>query len=489
MTGASNRCRGWSILTLVSVECALGCGCIGRALSPDRVFAEARAGLPERFVRQPESARAPQQGIELPAQLGNWPKAYGDERLDGLITAALGANHDLAVAQARLREARAGAAEAASVLWPTIDVSGFRARAKQLRNTPVPNQVTDSAGIDLQASWEADVFGGNTHRKRAAHLDAQAAQANVWGVTTALVAEVTAAYLELAGTDERLEVLDRNIAVQAEGARLAEGAFKAGLTIELTVRRASARLATTRALRPPLEQARAAAVHRLGVLTGTTPEQLAVQYADPLTLPSSLPADPQLAPSELLARRPDLRGAQFQLLAAADRARAARTDLLPKFFISGSEGRETVTVLHHPTLTDPVYFIGASVALPIFNAGRIRAQIAAADARLDTAAATYQKALLQALEDVENAYAGVSAASVARARFAEAAEAAKAAEAQARVGFALGRVDYGTLLDVQRERLVAEEGEVQARTAVAVAYTSLFRAFGGGWESAAPPRG
>jgi outer membrane protein TolC len=215
---------------------------------------------------------------------------------------------------------------------------------------------------------------------------------------------------------------------------------------------------------------------------------LAVQYAAPLTLPSSLPADPQLAPSDLLARRPDMRAAQFQLLAAADRARAARTDLLPKFFISGSEGRETLAVLNHPTLTDPVYFIGASVSLPIFNAGRIRAQIAAADARLDAVAAIYQKTLLQALEDVENAYAGVSAASLARARFAEAAEAAKAAEAQARIGFALGRVDYGTLLDVQRERLVAEEGEVQARTAAAVAYTSLFRAFGGGWDSVSAPQ-
>jgi NodT family efflux transporter outer membrane factor (OMF) lipoprotein len=482
MKGPSNRRLSGSIAALITIECTLVCGCVGRASNPDRVVAQAKAGLPERFTRQPGLALAPQQGSDLPAQLSNWPKAYGDVRLDGLITAALAANHDLAVAEARLREARAGAAEAASVLWPTIDASGFRARAKQLRNTPVPNQVTDSAGIDLQASWEADVFGGNTHRKRAAHLDAQAAQANVWGVTTALVAEVTAAYLELAGTDERLEVLDRNIAVQAEGARLAQGAFKAGLTIELTVQRASARLATTRALRPPLEQARAASVHRLGVLTGTTPEQSAVQYADPLTLPSSLPPDPHLAPSDLLARRPDVRGAQFQLFAAADRARAARTDLLPKFFISGSEGRETVTVLHHPTLTDPVYFIGASVSLPIFNAGRIRAQIAAADARLDAAASIYRKSLLQALEDVENAYAGVSAASVARARFAEAAEAAQAAEAQARIGFALGRVDYGTLLDVQRERLVAEEGEVQARTAVAVAYTSLFRAFGGGWQ-------
>jgi NodT family efflux transporter outer membrane factor (OMF) lipoprotein len=482
MKGLSNRCLSWSIAALITIECPLVCGCVGRALSPDGVLADARAGLPEHFVRQPGSALTPHQGIDLPAELSNWPKAYGDARLDGLITAALGSNHDLAVAEARLREARAGAAETASVLWPTIDATGFRARSKQLRNTPVPNQVTDSAGIDLQASWEADVFGGNTHRKRAAQLDAESAQANVWGVTTALVAEVTAAYLELAGTDERLEVLDRNIAVQAEGARLAQGAFKAGLTIELTVQRAVARVATTRALRPPLEQARAASVHRLGVLTGTTPEQLAVQYVDPLTLPSSLPRDPELAPSDLLARRPDVRGAQFQLLAAADRARAARTDLLPKFFISGSEGRESLTVLDHPTLTDPVYFIGASLALPIFNAGRIRAQIAAADARLDAAASIYRKSLLQALADVENAYAGVSAASVARARFAEAAEAARAAEAQARIGFALGRVDYGTLLDVQRERLVAEEGEVQARTAVAVAYTSLFRAFGGGWQ-------
>jgi len=480
MTGGSGQRMSWSIPALVVLGCAL-VGCAGNAVSPEHVLAEARSGLPERFMGRLNAAAGERPGSS-PADLATWPKAYGDARLDALITAALGANHDLVIATARLREARAGAVEVASVLWPTIDVSAFRAHAKQLRNTAAPNRVSDARGVDIQANWEADVLGGNRQRARAARLEAEAAQANVWGVQTALVAEVTAAYLELTGTDERLGVLDQNIAVQAEGARLARGAFNAGLAIELTVQQATARLATTRALRPLLEQTRAALVHRLAVLAGSTPEEFLLQYAGPLALPSSLPTDPQLAPSDLLARRPDVRGAQSQLLAAAARARAARTNLLPRFFLTGALGRETLSTAGLPRFADPVYFIGASAAQSIFSAGRIRAHIAVEDARFDSAAAAYEEAVLKALEDVENAYAAVTAARVARERFGEAAQAARAAEAQARIGFELGRVDYATLLDTQRQRLAAEDGEVQAKVAVAVAYTSLFRAFGGGWE-------
>jgi NodT family efflux transporter outer membrane factor (OMF) lipoprotein len=386
------------------------------------------------------------------------------------------------MARSRLLASRAAARQASSALWPTIDLTAFRARARQLRNTATPNRIVDADGVDLEASWELDVLGGNRSRARAARLESAAAAAGLGEVTTALVAEVTAAYLELAGVDERLAVLDENIAVQEEGARLAKGAFAAGLAIELTVERATARLAATQAGRPLLEQARMALIDRLAVLAGDTPEQLLHQYTSRLHLPAAVPTDPHLAPSELLLRRPDVRAAQDRLLAAAARARAARTALLPRFFISGSYGLETLSPAQLPGFTDPVYFLGASVAQSIFSAGRLRAQVAFEDARFDAAAAGYDKAVLQALADVEDAYAAVQAGQTARAHFAVAAQAAAAAETQARTAYRLGRVDYTTLLDTQRERLLAEDGLIQARTATAVAYTSLFRAFGGGWQ-------
>lgn len=464
-------------------------GCAGApATDPERTLADARAHLPDSFVHQGEAAAAPSLERVEAADLVDWPRAYGDARLDALVAAVLAANHDLAIARARLQEARAGADQIASTLWPTIDLSGFGAYGKQLRNTATPRRIFHAEGIDAQASWEADVFGGNADRTRAARLDAAAAEANIWGVQVALVAETATRYLELAGTDARLSVLDRNIAVQAEGLRLASRAFAAGLAIEPTVQRATARLSSTRAGRPALEQARATLVHRLAVLEGMTPEAASAQFADPLALPDSRPADPRLAPSELLARRPDLRAAEAQLFAAAARSSAARSDLLPKFFLSGAFGEETISTANLPTLTNPVYLIGASVTLPLFNAGRIRARIAGEDAKLAAAAGLYEQALLKALEDVENAYAGIAAAGAAQARFAEAASAATTAETQARRGFELGRVDYSTLLDVERERLSTEDGEVQARTAAAVASASLFRAFGGGWDINTPAR-
>jgi outer membrane protein TolC len=157
--------------------------------------------------------------------------------------------------------------------------------------------------------------------------------------------------------------------------------------------------------------------------------------------------------------------------------------LLPKFFLTGLYGEEQLSVEQLVTFTDPVYFIGASVTLPIFNAGRIRARIAGEDAKLDAAAANYEQTLLKSLADVENAYVAIAAATRADRNLADAASSASTAETEARRSFELGRVDYTTLLDVQRERLAAEDSEVQARTATAVAYASLFRAFGGGWNA------
>jgi NodT family efflux transporter outer membrane factor (OMF) lipoprotein len=455
------------------------------ATNPEEAMTHGRTLLPDRFEHAAEADAATNGTQGVPIDLASWPSAYGDAQLNELVRSVLAANRELEVAAARLREARAGAIETASVLWPTLDLNGFAAHTKQLRNTGTPNRIVDAEGIDAQASWELDLFDGNTARTRAAWLDVGAAEAGRWGVQVALLAETAASYLELAGVDERLVVLDRNIALQAEGLRLASGAFKAGLAVEPTVERATTRLASTRALRPPLEQTRAGLVHRLAVLAGAAPEAMGARLGFPILLPRQHPEDPHLAPSELLSRRPDLRAAEARLFAAAARSKAARSDLLPKFFLTGSYGEESLSVARLASFTNPVYLIGGSVTLPIFNAGRIRARIASEDAKLDAAAATYEQTLLTALADVENAYAGIAAARNANALLAKAASAAATAEAEARRSFELGRIDYSTLLDVERERLATEDGEVQARTASAVAYASLFRAFGGGWDAEA----
>src|SRR5262249_31742998 len=115
------------ILTSVSLALLIS-GCAGRAIAPERILSDTRAPLADRFVDQPEGSVAtdtPDPGSAIAV----WPNAYGDPRLGALVGASLAANHDLAVAGARLREARAGAAEAASTMWPAIDLTGFRARA------------------------------------------------------------------------------------------------------------------------------------------------------------------------------------------------------------------------------------------------------------------------------------------------------------------------------------------------------------------------
>ena len=170
-------------------------------------------------------------------------------------------------------------------------------------------------------------------------------------------------------------------------------------------------------------------------------------------------------------------------MAGAASLGAARADLLPKFFLSASGGWQSAELGGLVSPSGGIFALGAALTAPIFNAGRIRANIEAADARLAQVAAAYERTFLESLEDVENAYVIHTTAKTRREELAAASQAAERARKRAEALFERGATDYLTVLDAQRTALATEDSVVRSETAVVISMVGLYRAFGGGWDT------
>jgi len=425
------------------------------------------------------------------ADLKVWWQGFNDPLLNELIDRALAANHDLKIATARVREANAMVTVAEAALYPSVDFSLSGGREKRIdRIVGVPSgqgiklitPTADAVSGGLAARWEIDLFGSRHLEAEAAAAQAEGSQEGLHAAQVGLLAQVATNYLELRGTQQRTGILQKNIELQRERLRTLQAFLKAGLANEADVARQQTLLHGTEATLPVLVNAEKNLIHRLGVLLGEPPESLEHRLAVVGPLPKEAPTMPNLLPSDLLAQRPDLRLAQAEVSAAAASLGSARADLYPKLVLSASGGLGALAVGGFPSLAESVYALGSGLSAPIFNAGRIRAHIAAADARLDQVAANYEKTFLLALEDVENAFVAHRSATD---RFGQLTEAEASAEKAYRLVDALynrGAGDYLAVLDAQRSKLQISDQRISAETEIAVAMVSLYRAFGGGWS-------
>lgn len=472
--------RWYSIMVLSLALMGLG-GC-----TPTRVNDRVPLVVPERWHNAPEA-----QPVSTPQDLSEWWKGFGDPVLNDLIGQALAANHDLRLAKARVREAKAITTVAESALYPSIDLFSFGGREKRIdRVFPVPGAqgvdlIAPTANVftgGLAARWEIDVFGGR-------HLEAEAAIAQAAGteeaqraVQVGLLAQVATNYLELRGIQRRTDILLNNIEVQRERLRVLQAFYKAGLVNDMDVARQETLLHNTMGTLPVLTSTARTLIHRLSVLLGQTPGSLEERLTHSMPLPVTLPNIPRLLPSSVLEQRPDLRLAHTEVSVAAANLGAARANLLPKFVLSASGGFGALAVGGFPGLAEGVYALGAGLTAPIFNAGRIKAHITAADARLDHVAANYEKTFLLALEDTENAYVAHTSALERRDQLVRAETAAERSHTHAQAFYQRGAADFLSVLDAQRMRLSTSDERTQAETAVRVSLVSIYRAFGGGWS-------
>jgi outer membrane protein TolC len=507
--------RYLTLLTILSLASLIAC-------TPTRVGDQVALNSPATWQHAPNAQTAET------ADLKTWWQGFNDPLLNELIDKALAANHDLKIAAARVREANAMVTVAEAALYPSLDFSLSGGREKRIdRIVGVPSgqgiklitPTADAVSGGLAARWEIDLFGGRHLEAEAAAAQAEGSKEGLHAAQVGLLAQVATNYLELRGVQQRTGILQSNIALQRERLRTLQVFLKAGLANEADLARQQTLLQGTEATLPVLTNAEQNLIHRLGVLLGEQPENLGIRLAavgplpnealnklipfmvrqahhernQPLAVrpervegpvqvsPRNLPAMPNLLPSDLLAQRPDLRLAQTEVSAAAASLGSARADLYPKLVLSASGGLGALAVGGFPSLADSVYALGSGLSAPIFNAGRIRAHIAATDARLDQVAANYEKTFLLALEDVENAFVAHRSATDSSGRLTEAEASAEKAYRLVDALYQRGAATYLAVLDAQRSKLELSDERAKAETAVSVAMVSLYRAFGGGW--------
>jgi multidrug efflux system outer membrane protein len=328
-----------------------------------------------------------------------WWTRFGDSTLDALVTEALANNKTLQIARARVEEARAGRNETRARLFPEINVVAG-ARRNNLGYT-TNNKAVSIGEVDVEASWELDLFGRNRARVSEASAFLQSVEASRQAVRVALLAEVARNYFDLRNYEHQLRVTRQNLETQKKTQELVEAQLQGALAGDFDVQRAGAQVSTTEALIPTLQTAYDATRNRLNVLLGYPPGS-----RDPL-LKSAEKLKPLehhiliAAPAKVLAARPDVRAAERRFAASISAKAAARAELFPNISLTALFGAQTAT----PFSSTP-WGIGVSLVQPILNFGRIEAQIDAADARQRQAFLSYQQTVLEALEDMENALSG-----------------------------------------------------------------------------------
>ena len=490
---------------LLALACAAWLAGCGQALKVHTPPAQAR--VPDAF-----SAPAAQASGGPQQDLGRWWRLWGDARMNALIERALAASPDIRAAQANLQAARALADVAESALYPTAvaaaaagagtadwrNASAWRALAPPY-SAALPSSA-DARGLaaGVGAVWEADVFGARRADASAAQAAAAIAQERLHGAHMLVAAEVASNWREALALAQRLSILDAATAAAAQLHGYAQARLAAGQARAADVAAAQARLAGLQAARPALQALLLTRRQRLAALCGQPPGQpdaalaallpdvpdapAAASEAAAPPEPSAPPAPPSgQLPSSVLARRPDVRARQQAVQARAAQLKSLKAELLPSFGIVflGNEGRLDFSGL--PRASGAGGLIGLRVSLPLFTAGRLQAQARAGDARLHAAVAEYDRAVLDALQEVEAAYAARAAldARVENLRAARQSAARRASGLQAL--YQAGERQRDAPLQARLELAEADDAIAQARMQQASASIRLYQALGGGW--------
>ncbi|MEM8934414.1 MAG: TolC family protein, partial [Acidobacteriota bacterium] len=318
--------------------------------------------------------------------------------------------------------------------------------------------------------------------------DAEARVADQHAIALSLIAEVARTYLDLRGSQYRLEVAERNASNQQDTYELTQALLEGGRGTALDLARAEAQLQQTLASLAPLETSIAAGMHRLGVLVGEPPGALREALDAARDLP---PLPTRLAigdPASLLRRRPDVRAAERDLAAATARVGVQVGDLFPKITLDGGLGFLATDLGDLFDSAGRNHQIGPFLSWAAFDLGRVRQRIDAAEADAEASLARYEQTVLIVLEETENALVAFVQSRERQARLGIAADASARAAELARVRYRYGADSFLTVLDAERRLLEAQDLQAVAATETAVAFTRLYKALGGGWQVAEDPR-
>lgn len=417
-----------------------------------------------------------------------WWTLYGDPMLDQLVEEALAHNQDLALATARVDEARALSRAVDSRQMPAVDATFQRDRARNSERSPFPlppNAIErNSYRGQINVAYEVDLWGRLQSASRAARADLLATTAARETVRIALVTEVVRAYYGLVALDAQVEATRRSFRLRSEGYDLQKVRHQAGIINDFTLRQLEAEVESARAQLPVLEATRTAQELVLAVLAGRSPRAI----MEGKVARSERPGEPAVAvvpeglPSDLLLRRPDVAQAEQALIASNARISEARARLFPSISLTGFYGSESTSLGDLFSTPARIWSLAFGLAQPIFQGGRLFAQIEAVEARERQAVAQYQKTLQEAFREVRQALN-----TQVKAREAYEADRRRSIALQEALRLAIVRYRGGLLsqlevIDAERNLLQSELNRADALRAQRAAVADLVKALGGGWQ-------
>ena len=439
-------------------------------------------------VEQPLQFKSDATEGSAPSIQADWWRLYGDADLDQLIATAHTSNQTLQQAVARVDQSRALARVAGSYLYPTISADPHFSRttySENRRGTISGRKATQRVTLNdwlipIDLTYEIDVWGRVRRSFESARAQSAATAADLGVVQLTVETDVAQYYYSLRSLDAQEQILSDTVVAYREQVRLLSAQLRAGLVSPIVVSQAQAQLEATLAQQRDTQRARADLEHALAILCGRAAPSFAVS-PNPLH-EASPPAVPPGLPSQLLARRPDVAEAEQIVVAATAQIGVATADFLPKFTLTATAGLQSVDLGSLFTWQSRAASIMPSVSIPIFQGGRLKANLEATKAAHRQAVAAYVNQVLIAYGEVEDALTDLRARSDEVQNLRQAVTASREYLRLANVQYKQGLVDYLPVLDAERTLLANQVSLAQTVDFQMAASIRLIKALGGGWN-------
>jgi outer membrane protein, multidrug efflux system len=476
----------------------LGCTLAGCVMGPN--FVRPKPSVPAQW-----SPTATANGTEGSArvtaeraQTVAWWSSFKDATMTSLVQQSAAQNLDIKQAVLRIEEAQASVAVVAGGLWPDVSANASWTRQRLSTNTPngaifglhfpdLPPTLVNPYNqyqLGLGASWTIDMFGGQRRSIEAADAQMEAAVEGEHAALLTMVSNVAATYIDLRGAQYRRKVLQRSLATQRDLLQLTRDRRNAGLTSDLDVENARAEVGTTQAELPLADREITSDINELSELMARPPEALRAELAAAQPVPAVPPAVPIGLPSDLARRRPDVRQAEANLHAATAEVGVAVSSYFPQLTLTAGGGFQSEGLSQLVATASRFASFGPAIQLPIFEGGRIHAEVRLQKLKAQEAGVAYAQTVLTALRQVEDALAAYGDDQARLASLRMAVTASRNARQLARQRYQSGVASFIDVLDAERTEEQNEVSLADATTTVSSDLVQLYRALGGGWESA-----
>jgi NodT family efflux transporter outer membrane factor (OMF) lipoprotein len=447
----------------------------GCMVGPD--YVRPSAPTPAAF-KEAEGWKVAQPGDTAPRS--NWWEVYNDPTLNDLMAQVEVDNLNIALFEARVRQAKAATQGARSALWPIVDANAGASRNST--NTTISGRNTNSAyNIQLGASWEPDLWGSIRRNIESAGANAQASEADLANARLSVQATLAETYFLLRVQDAQIALLRDTVAAYVRSLQLTQNQYNAGIVARGDVAQAEAQLKSTQSSMYDAQLTRAQLEHAVAVLAGKPPSELTIAVQP--TLAAVFPDIPLVVPSELLERRPDIAAAERRAAAANAQIGVAQAAFFPSVSLSASGGLQSSVIGSLLSLPNHYWTLGAALAQAIFDAGLRTSQKEQAIASYDQAVATYRSTVLTGFQEVEDNLATLTLLAQAATVQQEAVAAAQQSATIALNQYRAGTSSYIAVVVLQAAALNNERNALGITARRLAASVNLVRAMGGGWDA------